>query len=132
MPDQLSDDSIDSAIKYVQMFSSDDLLVTSGCSAIFDFSLVTNLHTYVHVQLLQSCPTLCDPMDCNPLGFSVHEILQARILEWVVMPSSRRSSQPRDITQMSHIAGRFFIRRATYKLATIVLMSEHLVYQTRS
>ena len=38
---------------------------------------------------LQSCLTLCDPMDCGPLGSSVHEILQARILEWVVISSSR-------------------------------------------
>ena len=36
----------------------------------------------------QSCPTLCDPTDCSPPGFSVHGILQARILEWVAMPSS--------------------------------------------
>ena len=55
----------------------------------------------------QSCPTLCDPMDCNPPGSSVHGILQARILEWVVIPFSRGSSQPRDWTQVSWIAGRF-------------------------
>ena len=55
----------------------------------------------------QSCPTFCDPMDCSP-GSSVHGILQARILEWVAMPSSRGSSQPRDRTQVSHIAGGFF------------------------
>ena len=36
-------------------------------------------------QSLQSCPTLCDPMDCSPPGFSVHGILQARILEWVAI-----------------------------------------------
>ena len=48
----------------------------------------------------QSCLTLCDPMDCSPPGSSVHEILQARILEWVAMPSSRGSSQPRDRTQV--------------------------------
>ena len=40
----------------------------------------------------QSCPTLWDPMDCSPPGFSVHGILQARILEWVVIPFSRGSS----------------------------------------
>ena len=40
----------------------------------------------------QSCPTLCDPIDCSSPGFSVHGILQARILEWVAMPSSRGSS----------------------------------------
>ena len=57
------------------------------------FSLV------VHAKLLQSCPTLCDPMDYSPPGSSVHGILQARILEWVAMPSSRGSSQPRDQSQ---------------------------------
>ena len=41
-----------------------------------------------HARLLQSCLTLCDPMDCSPSGSSVHGILQARILEWVAMPSS--------------------------------------------
>ena len=46
--------------------------------------------------LTQSYPTLCNPMDCSPPGSSVHGILQARILEWVAMPSSRGSSQPRD------------------------------------
>ena len=50
---------------------------------------------------LQSCLTLCDPMDCSPLGSSVHRILQARILEWVAMPSSRGSSWPRDQTHGS-------------------------------
>ena len=39
---------------------------------------------------LQSCPTLCNPMDYSPLGSSVHGILQARILEWVAMPAPRR------------------------------------------
>ena len=45
---------------------------------------------------LQSCLILSDPMDCSLPGSSVHGILQARILEWVAMPSSRGSSQPRD------------------------------------
>jgi len=57
----------------------------------------------VKVKATQSCPTLCDPMD-----FIVHGILQARILEWVVILFSRGSSQPRDQTQVSHIAGRIF------------------------
>ena len=55
------------------------------------------------VKVTQSCPTLCNPMDCI-----VHGILQARILEWVAFPSSNGSSQPRDQTQVSHIAGGFF------------------------
>ena len=45
---------------------------------------------------------------CNPMDYTVHGILQARILEWVVVPISKGSSQPRDRTQVSHIAGRFF------------------------
>ena len=44
----------------------------------------------------QLCQTVCNPMDCRPPGSSVHGILQARILEWVAMPSSRGSSQPRN------------------------------------
>ena len=52
-------------------------------------------------------------MDYSLPGSSVHEILQARILEWVAMPSSRGSSQPRDQTQVSCIAGRFFTIWAT-------------------
>ena len=53
---------------------------------------------------LQSWPTLCDPMDCSSPGSSVHRILQARILEWVGMPSFRASSQPRDQTCVSYIS----------------------------
>ena len=56
----------------------------------------------------QSCLTLCNTEDCSPPGSSVHGILQARILEWVAMPSSRGSSQPRDRAQVSRIAGGFF------------------------
>ena len=50
---------------------------------------------------VQSFPTLCDPMDCSLPGSSVHGILQASILEWVAMPSSRGSSQHRDRAQVS-------------------------------
>ena len=56
----------------------------------------------------QSRPALCDPMDCSPPGSSVHGILQVKILEWVAIPSSRGSSQPRDQTLVSRIAGWFF------------------------
>ena len=58
---------------------------------------------FFQVKVAQLCPTLCDPMD-----HTVHRILQARILEWVAIPFSRVSSQPRDQTQVSHIAGGFF------------------------
>ena len=65
------------------------------------------------VLVIQSCPTLCDLMDCSPSGSSVHGILQARILEWVAMPSSRGSSWPRGQIPFSCIAGRFFTIWAT-------------------
>ena len=61
----------------------------------------------------QLCPTLCDPMDCSLPDSSVHGIFQARVLEWIAISSSRGSSQPRDQTQVSHIAGRFFTIWAT-------------------
>ena len=65
---------------------------------------------FSHLEKSESelCPTLCDPMD-----YTIHGILQARILEWVAFPFSRGSSQPRDGTQVSHIAGRFFTSWAT-------------------
>ena len=60
-----------------------------------------------------SCPTLCNLMDCSPPGSSVHGILQARVLEWVAIPSSRGSSRPRNRTLVSLIADRFFTVWAT-------------------
>ena len=59
-------------------------------------------------EVAQSCSTFCNPMDCSPPGFSIHGIFQARILEWVAVSFSRRSSWPRDRTWVSHIAGRCF------------------------
>ena len=58
---------------------------------------------------LQSCLTLCNPMDYSLPGSPVHGILQARILEWVTVSSARGSSQPREWTWVSCIEGRFFI-----------------------
>ena len=58
----------------------------------------------VPAKSLYSCPTLCDPMDHNSPGSSVHWILQARILEWVSFSSSRGSSQPRDPTFISYVS----------------------------
>ena len=60
------------------------------------------------VKVAQSCPTLCTRLD-----YTVHGILQAGILEWVAVPFSRESSQPRVWTQVSHIAGGFFTSWAT-------------------
>ena len=63
-----------------------------------------------YMKVPQLCLTLCDPMD-----YTVHEILQARVLEWVAFPFSGGSSQPRDQTQVSRIADRFFTSWATRK-----------------
>ena len=76
------------------------------------FSLLT-LQMYlwkerVKVFVTQSVWLFCDPMHCSPPGSSVHGILQARMLEWVTIPFSRRSYWPRDQIWVSCIAGRFF------------------------
>ena len=60
------------------------------------------------MEVTQSCPALCDPMDCSPPGSSVHGISQSRILELVAISFFRESSQPRNQTHISCIAGRFF------------------------
>ena len=56
----------------------------------------------------ESCLTPCDPVYCSPPGCSVHGDSPGKNMEWVARPSSKGSSQPRDRTQVSHIAGRFF------------------------
>ena len=71
---------------------------------------------WVRAKSLQSCPTLCNPMDCGPPGSPVHGILQARILQWVVLSFSRESCRPTDPTQASHIAGRLFTDWATREI----------------
>ena len=72
------------------------------------------------------CPTLCNPMD-----YTVHGILQAWTLEWVALPFSRGSSQLRDWTQVSHIAGGFFTNWATREAQNGVLLP-HQGIQPRS
>ena len=64
-------------------------------------------------KFLQSCLILCDPMEFSPPASSVHGISQARLLQWVAMLSSRGSSQPKDQTQVSGIAGKSFTVWAT-------------------
>ena len=94
------------------------------CAAVHGIASVTELNWTEHYQKvyswdlvvvcaksLQSCPALCDPMDCSPLSSSVQGILQARILEWVAISSFRGYSWPKDricISCGSCIGGRFF------------------------
>ena len=73
------------------------------CLADFTKHVFKDHLRYKWVKVTQSFPTLCEPMDCT-----VHGILQARILDWVAFLFSRGSSQPRDQTQVSRIAHRFF------------------------
>ena len=68
-------------------------------------------------EVARSCPTLHDPMDCSPPGSSIHRIFLARALEWVASPFSRGSSQPRDPTWVSCIAGGFFTNWTTREAA---------------
>ena len=80
--------------------------------------LHTHTHTHTHTLFLDSFPIYAITVEVkaaqlcltlfNPMDYTVYGILQARILEWVAFPFSRGSSQPRDQTQVSHIAGRFF------------------------
>ena len=78
---------------------------------------------YVCAKSFQLCLTLCNPVDCSPPGSSVHGILQARVLEWVAMPSSRGSSQPRDQTHIfmsPALAGGFFTTSTTWESPLII------------
>ena len=71
----------------------------------------------VRAKLLQSCPTLCDPMNCSPWGSSVHGIFQARILEWVAAALHQGIFLIRDQIWVSYVSciGRFFTTRATWE-----------------
>ena len=83
-----------------------DLLLNNIYFIINSIGLFSWLTFYIwccKVKVAQSCLTLCDPVD-----YTVHGILQARMLEWAAFPCSRGSSQPRDRTQVSRIAGGFF------------------------
>ena len=71
-----------------------------GCHFLFQCMKVK-----IQSEVAQSCLTLRDSMDCSLPGSSVHGIFQARVLEWVVIPFSRGSSQPRDLTCVSCIGG---------------------------
>ena len=88
---------------------------TMVCSPRFLYSIISGNNTITfntwrsEVKFAQSCPTLWDSKYCSPPGSSVHGVLQARIMEWVAIPFSRGSSQPRDRTWVSCIAGRCFI-----------------------
>ena len=84
---------------YFYLTLSDGFVCWLPWQKIFSIGLTLYL---VKVKVAQSCPALCNPIDYTVLG-----ILQAGVLEWVAFPFFRESSQPRDQTQVSHVAGRF-------------------------
>ena len=88
------------------LFKSNEYPIYSSMMNIIN--LFIHIYKYMKVKVTHSCPSLW-----NPMVYRVHGILQARILEWVVFPFSRGSSQPRDQTQASHVAGGFFISWTT-------------------
>ena len=88
----------------------------------------------VKVLIAQTCPTLCNPVDCRPPGFSVYGISQARILEWVSISFSRGSSRPRDRTWVSRIAGRrfnFWATREAHQIQEITAKSNAVNFLPR-
>ena len=96
-----------------ESFLTDTLLILPEDVPWKNFKQRKGLFSFLNeVKFVQSCPTLCDPMDYSPPGCFIRGILW-RILEWVAMPFSTGSSQPRDQTQVSRTAGRFFTIWAT-------------------
>ena len=91
--------------------------------------LVKQKSRSVKVKVAQSCPTLCDPMDCTLPGSSIHGIFQSRILEWVAISFSRGSSRPRDWTLVSCIVGRRFTIWATRKVLVLEARSKKSRFQ---
>ena len=77
------------------------------------WNLLTLFKVSYYCLVTKLCPTLCDPIDCNPPGSSVCGISQSRILEWVAIVFSRGSSPPRDGAHVTYIRRRVLYHRAT-------------------
>ena len=76
-------------------------------------------------EVAQSCPTLCDPMDCNLPGSSVHGIFKARVLEWVVISFSREPSQPREGFSHRHFG--LFFPIITFFISGLFIIIDELI-----
>ena len=111
---------------YVEFFCKKYAFLLSSLSSVIC------PYQYVCMYLVtQACPALCGPVDCSPPGSSVHGILQARILEWVAMASSRGPSWPGigPASLMSPaLAGGFFTTSATWEVCISVWMYFYLFY----
>ena len=105
----------------------DKILVDSVSSLNHQRSQYNSLYILkvkVKVLVTQSCLSLYNPTDYNPLGTCIHAILQARILEWVAIPFCRGSSQPRDWTWISSIAGIFLNMKSNYAVLQAFFFSK--------
>ena len=116
---------------FIQQIFIDHLLWNARYCSRYLRDRVNKIYIPIHTDMYfiigsvtQSCPTLCDRMDYTLPGSSVHGFLQARILEWVAISYSRGSFQPRDWTQVSCLAGRFFTIWATREAP----YTEHVFY----
>ena len=98
---------------YLKILSHRDFIFQMEKFNPFQYGHKTKINTGKWSEVAQLCLTLCNPMDCSLPGSSIHGIFQARILEWVAISFSRRSSWPRDWTQVSRIIGRRFTIWAT-------------------
>ena len=99
---------------------SASLMSSALAGRFFTTSATSEAHLPVSCVCAQSCPTLCNPLDCRPLGSPVRGILQARILEWVAISSSRQSSRPRDQIHIS-CTGRWIL----YHWTTLETMEQN-------
>ena len=102
-------------LKFIEMFLAVLSIFINNCQSKIDIS--SNRSSVSRSVLSDSS----NPMDCSPLGSTIHGILLARILEWVAIPFSKRSSWPRNQTQVFCIADRFFIIWATREAQWICL-----------
>ena len=113
----------------VQLHGSSAELFKEDCSTRVFLRVFVKLPIELKLsEVAQSCPTLWDPMDYSLPGSSVHGILQARVLEWVAISFSRRSSRPRDWTQVSCIAGRCFTVWATREACWVSALLKKVFY----
>ena len=94
------------------------------------WDIINSLDKVKWSEVAQSCPTLCDPIDCSLPGPSVHGIFQAIVLEWIAISFSRGSSQPRAQTRVSGIVDRRFTVWATREVKVVCKSRHQLIYRS--
>ena len=112
-------------------FTASSLMIWKSSTGIPSPPLALFMSEWVS-EVAQSCPTLCNPMDCSLPSSSVHGVFQAIVLEWIAISLSSGSSQPRDRTRVSGIVDRRFTVWATREALFIVMLSKaHLTMHSR-